>query len=140
MFEPEIKIAAAVHCGWRSSVSDILAETVGKMEELGGRARNIQVAIGPSIGKDHFETDGDVPEALRGYLGDAAESYIFQKGNGKYLIDLRGANRERLIQLGLEEYNIDVSSECTMCSPEKYWSHRTTQGERGSQCAAIMLT
>ena len=54
-------------------------------------------------------------------------------------VDLRGANARRLVQLGLETDNIDVSDECTMCLPEKYWSHRATDGVRGSMAAAIVL-
>ena len=71
---------------------------------------------------------------------DEAEAYIRPKGGrGKVLVDLRGAIRQRLMQLGLDEENIDVSDECTMCQHEKYWSHRYSRGQRGSQCAFICL-
>ena len=62
-----------------------------------------------------------------------------RRGDGKTLVDLRGANKRRLLQLGLREENIDVSDECSFCSHEKYWSHRYTKGQRGSQAAAIVL-
>ena len=55
------------------------------------------------------------------------------------MVDLRAANAVRLRQLGLKAENIDISPECTMCSHEKYWSHRYTKGRRGSQAAAIVL-
>lgn len=54
--------------------------------------------------------------------------------------DLRGANARRLVQLGVDARNIGISGECTMCSSEKYWSHRHVRGgRRGSQCAVITL-
>ena len=59
--------------------------------------------------------------------------------DGKTLVDLRGANARRLVQLGVPEGQIDVSDECTICSHEKYWSHRWTKGRRGGQCAGIVL-
>ena len=34
---------------------------------------------------------------------------------------------------------IDVSCDCTKCQPERFWSHRVTGGNRGSQAAIIRL-
>ena len=132
-------VIGAVHCGWRSSVADILGVAVGKMVSLGAQPRDIHAAIGASIGRCCFETDGDVPDALRAYLGADAEEFVFPDG-GKYHVELRGANARRLIQLGLRPDGIAVSDECTMCECEKYWSHRHVRGgQRGSQCAVITL-
>lgn len=137
--DPVSRVIAAVHCGWRSSVGDILGETVCRMAALGAKAENIRIAVGPSIGFDHFETGPEVPEAVEKYLSGDTEGLFLRKNDGKYFVDLRGANRRRLIQLGVKSENIDISEECTMCSPEKYWSHRVTEGRRGSQCAMIIL-
>lgn len=132
-------VIAAVHCGWKSSVQDILGEAVRKMTELGASPRGIHAAIGASIGKCCFECGSEVPEAVDRYLGGDTEGLFEEKSNGKTHVDLRGANARRLLQLGLDAENIDVSDECTMCLPEKYWSHRATNGVRGSMAAAIVL-
>lgn len=137
--DPSAGVAAAVHCGWRSSVGDILGATVEKMLALGARADNIRAAVGPSIGFDHFETGQEVPAAVSDYLSGDTDGLFREKENGKTLVDLRMANKRRLVQLGLEPDNVDVSCECTMCAPDKYWSHRVTNGRRGSQCAMIIL-
>ena len=139
MHDPEAGVIAAVHCGWKSSVQDILGAAVEKMCALGARPENIRAAVGASIGKCCFECDDDVPEAVEKYLGGETEGLFEKKPNGKTHVDLRGANARRLVQLGLEADNIDVSDECTMCLPEKYWSHRATDGVRGSMAAAIVL-
>ena len=139
----EGKAAAAVHCGWRSSVADILLHTVEAMESLGARRENICAALGPAIGPCCFETDSDVPEAVEQYVGAEARSRTcVLQSNAKFLVDLRSANRERLLQLGLKPDHIDVSEECTVCSHDKYWSHRYTLKnglKRGSLAAGIML-
>ena len=135
----EHRAAAAVHCGWRSSVADILGVAVAKMRSLGARPENICAALGPAIGRCCFETDGDVPEAVSRYLGGDTEGLFAPKEGGKFLVDLRAANARRLTQLGLLPENIDVSEECTVCSHDKYWSHRYTHGDRGSQGAVIVL-
>ena len=132
-------VIAAVHCGWKSSVQDILGAAVEKMCALGANPENIHAAIGASIGKCCFECDDDVPEAVERYLGGKTDGLFENKPNGKTHVDLRGANARRLEQLGLKRENIDVSEECTMCLPEKYWSHRATDGVRGSMAATIML-
>lgn len=132
-------VIGAVHCGWKSSVADILGVAVDNMIKLGARAEDIHAAIGASIGKCCFECDDDVPEAVTRYLGGETDGLFEKKPNGKTHVDLRRANERRLLQLGLKPENIDVSSECTMCRQDKYWSHRGTNGVRGSMAAVIML-
>ncbi|MEG1632902.1 MAG: peptidoglycan editing factor PgeF [Oscillospiraceae bacterium] len=142
LHDPVAGVAAAVHCGWRSSVADILGETVTKMRALGAEPANIRAALGPAIGVCCFETGPEVPEAIDAYLsGEGAEFCSPEPGvAGKYMVDLRGANGRRLLRLGLSRENIAISDECTKCSPQKFWSHRAVAGgERGSQCAVIML-
>ena len=132
-------VIAAVHCGWRSSVGDILKNAVDAMCALGAKKENIRCALGPAIGPCCFETDDDVPEAISAWLGGETEGLFTRRADGKTMVDLRAANRRRLLQLGLAEEHIDVSEECTFCSHDKYWSHRYTKGQRGSQAAAIVL-
>jgi YfiH family protein len=141
LHDPEAGVAGAVHCGWRSSVMDILGTAVEKMASLGARPENIRAAMGPAIGKCCFETGPEVPEAVEKYLnGDTEGLYWPRPGvQGKFMVDLKGANRRRLIQLGLRPENISVSEECTVCRADKYWSHRATKGRRGSQAAVICL-
>ena len=131
--------AAAVHCGWRSSVADILKNALEQMESLGARRERIRAAIGPSIGFCCFETDDDVPQAVSAYLGGDTEGLFRRREDGKTLVDLRGANARRLRQLGVPAEQIDVSDECTVCRHDKYWSHRYTKGKRGGQAACIVL-
>ena len=133
------QVIGAIHCGWRSSVGDILRNAVEAMESLGAKAEYIHAAIGPAIGRCCFETDDDVPEAIEKYLDGETEGLFDRRADGKTMVDLRAANAGRLLQLGLREENIDISDECTFCSHEKYWSHRYTKGNRGSQAAVIVL-
>ena len=80
-----------------------------------------------------------MPQAVERYLGGDTDGLFRRRADGKTLVDLRGANKRRLVQLGLKEENVDVSDECTYCSHDKYWSHRYTRGQRGSQAAVIVL-
>lgn len=133
------KAAAAVHCGWRSSVGDILGEALRQLRLLGAEPGSLCAAIGPAIGRCCFETDDDVPEAITAWLGGDTAGLFVRRADGKTLVDLRAANARRLVQLGVPAEQIDVSEECTFCLHEKYFSHRYTKGKRGGQCACIVL-
>ena len=134
-------VIGAVHCGWRSSVADILGNAVEKMCALGAVPEQICAAIGPAISKCCFEVGGEVIEAVERYLGgDTGGLYDPEPGKeGKFFLDLKAANARRLTQLGLLPEHVAVSGECTVCSHDKYWSHRYTNGRRGSQGALIVL-
>jgi YfiH family protein len=134
------RAAAAVHCGWRSSVGDILGEALRQLSVLGAKPGDLCAAIGPAIGFCCFETDDDVPEAVTAWLGGETEGLFVRRADGKTLVHLRGANARRLMQLGVPAAQIDVSDECTICSHEKYWSHRYTKGRRGGQAAVIAIS
>lgn len=126
----------AAHAGWRGTASAIAAETVEEMgKRFGSRPENIHAAIGPNIGACHFETDADVPQALRSAFGPEMESYIRPQGD-KFYVDLKAVNAWVLRQAGVT--NIDVSGDCTVCQSDRFWSHRVTQGRRGSQGAVIV--
>lgn len=139
LWDEEEHAIGAIHCGWRSSVGDILKNAIDAMVSLGAKAENIHAAIGASIGRCCFETDDDVPDAIEVYLGGDTEGLFDRRDDGKTMVDLRAANARRLMQLGLKAENIDISDECTYCSHDKYWSHRYTKGNRGSQAAVIVL-
>ena len=139
LWDREGRAIGAVHCGWRSSVGDILNNALEAMGSLGAEPSAIRAAIGPAIGSCCFETDDDVPEAITAWLKGDTEGLFTKRADGKTLVDLRGANARRLMQLGVPSENIDVSDECTFCSHDKYWSHRYTRGRRGSQASVIML-
>lgn len=131
-------VIAAVHCGWRSSVADILGNALESMKALGARPEQVSAAIGPAIGKCCFEVGPEVTEAASRWLGEPLGGLALARGD-RFLLDLRGANARRLRQLGLDPAHIAVSEECTMCHPEKFWSHRVVGERRGSMAAAIML-
>lgn len=140
--EPEARIVAAAHCGWKGTALDMAGSAVAAIRARGGRPEKILAAIGPAISACCFQVGPEVPEAMVLLLGeaDAAPTFRPQPGaEGKYLLNLKEVNRRRLLQLGVPAENIDVSPDCTMCQSGRYWSHRATQGRRGTQCNAILL-
>lgn len=136
LFDQVTGAVGAVHAGWRGTAADIAGKTVCAMvAELGCHPENIRAAIGPNIGYCCFETDRDVPEAIIEAFGNEAEQFIRKEGE-KYRVDLKAVNALALRRAGVE--NIEISDECTMCRPDRFWSHRITGASRGSQGALII--
>lgn len=135
LHDPVTGAVGAVHAGWRGTVADIAGKTVQAMcREYGCHPSDIRAAIGPNIALCCFETDADVPEAVRAVLGPEGERYIRRTG-AKYHVDLKGVNEALLRRAGVEV--IDISGECTACRPDRFWSHRVAGPGRGAQAAII---
>ena len=67
---PVTRCIGAAHAGWRGTALGIAAKTIAAMERLyGAKAEHIRAAIGPGISRCCFETDTDVPAAMRAALG-----------------------------------------------------------------------
>ena len=134
--DPVTGAVGAVHAGWRGTAAGIAAKAVETMvTAFGCRPQDIRAAIGPNIGPCCFETDADVPEAMLSALGQDAAPYIFPQGE-KFKVDLKGINALWLRRAGVE--NIEIAKECTLCQSHRFWSHRATGGQRGSQGAVIV--
>jgi hypothetical protein len=139
--EPEAGLVGAVHCGWRSTVSDIVGVAMARIQELGGKASQVRAAIGPAIGVCCFQTGGEVVSGVEALLRGDTQGLYHPDGQaaGKFRVNLPQTVKRRLIQLGVSENNIDDLGVCTMCHPESFWSHRLLGGDRGSQANLIML-
>ena len=134
--DPITGAVGAIHAGWRGTAAGIAEKCVLAMiSAYGCEPKNIRAAIGPNIGACCFETDADVPEAMIQALGEAANPFISQKGD-KFYVNLKEINALFLKRAGV--VTIDISTACTACEHHRYWSHRVTGGQRGSQGALIV--
>lgn len=136
LYDPVTGAVGAAHAGWRGTAAKIGAKTVQAMvDAYGCRPENIRAAIGPNIGPCCFETDQDVPEAMRKAFGAAAEEYIRAVGN-KHYVNLKALNALQLRAVGVQ--TVEIAAQCTACQPDRFWSHRITGDKRGSQGAIIV--
>lgn len=137
LFDPVARAVGAVHAGWRGTAAAITAKAVERMgREFGSKPENIRAAIGPCISQCCFETDGDVPAAMREAFGKEADAAIRSCGD-KYYVNLKVLNALALSRVGVRQ--IDIASECTACEPNRFWSHRRVGNRRGSLAAMILL-
>ena len=136
LHDPVTGAVGAVHAGWRGTAARLAEKTVFAITEaFGCKSADICAAIGPNIAQCCFQTDADVPAAMKESFGAEAERHI-RSIDGKYYVNLKTLNALLLQYAGV--VNIDISADCTACNPDRYWSHRVRGRVRGSQGAIIL--
>ena len=136
LYDPVTGAVGAVHAGWRGTAARLAEKTVYAMADaFGCKPADIRAAIGPNIGQCCFQTDADVPEAMKKAFGADAKPFI-RPANKKFYVNLKELNALQLRNAGV--VHVDISPECTACRSDRYWSHRVTGGQRGSQGAIIL--
>ncbi len=140
--DSEIIAVGAVHAGWRGTVLDIAGKCVERLcSEFGAKMTGIRAAIGPCIHSCCYEVSRDVFDAVaQGLGGDVAKRFVIPSGiDGKYMCDLPSINREVLLRHGVLPENIEIINECTCCQPERFFSHRFSNGHRGTMLNVIYM-
>jgi YfiH family protein len=140
--DPIKKAIDLTHSGWRGTVAKIGWNTVKKMKEyFQSDSKDIIAVIGPSICMECFEIGEEVAIVfIKAFHLEKENPILYRKENGKYQCDLWAANYQVLIEAGLKPENIHISGVCTSCNSELLFSHRKTQGKRGSLAAFLMIT
>ncbi|MBQ7106641.1 MAG: peptidoglycan editing factor PgeF [Clostridia bacterium] len=139
-FDPIKKVIASAHAGWRGTVKEIGLKTVQKMiQSFGCDPKDIIAGIAPSIGKCCYEVDDPVYNEFIKLKYLNIPQIFTTKPNGKYMLDLWEANKQILIQSGINPDNIDVTDLCTNCNCKEFHSHRATAGKRGVNALFIQL-
>lgn len=136
LHDPETGAAAAVHAGWRGTVSRIVLKTLAILvAEYGVRAGDVRAAIGPAIGACCFEVGDDLAERFA--ADPAFGPSTLRPGPARSHVDLFEANRRLLLAGGLLPANVEQVGGCTSCRGDLFFSHRRDAGRTGRHLAAI---
>jgi YfiH family protein len=132
---------AAVHAGWRGTLSSIVARTVERMNrEFGTEAQDLHAAIGPAALACCYEVGADVIDAFNEAFPSKAAGLFKETREGHALIDLHRANLEQLTAAGVSPERIYTAPLCTMCRTDLFFSYRRekrTQGRVGRLMSVI---
>ena len=116
LVDPEARVAANVHCGWRGNVADIVGRTVACMvAEFDCRPERMVAAIGPSLGPccaEFVNYEQEIPRSL----------WPFRVG--RHHFDLWAISRHQLHRTGIARENIHAAGICTRCNPHLFFSYR----------------
>jgi YfiH family protein len=117
LYEPEKKVIAAVHAGWRGTERKIVQKAVKELEaKFSAEAAKMTAYIGPGICFKCFEVGDEVAEKFR--------DEVKEKRGEKYYINLSQENKIQLVEAGLKESSIEICSLCTMEEKDLLHSYR----------------
>ena len=129
-YDPEHRVVAHAHCGWRGQTGGILGETVARLAfTFGSRAEALQAAIGPGLGPCCAE--------FRNYRQEFPQKFWKYQVRPNYF-DLWQLSFDQLRAAGLKSENIEVARLCTRCREEEFFSYRRDR-VTGRQAAVIAL-
>jgi YfiH family protein len=132
--DPENRAIAAVHAGWRGTVSQILAETVRAMShQFGSRPKDLVIAIGPAIGECCYEVGPEVAERFSGFFPERQDLM------GSARVSLAEATIRQLRRNGGSVGQIDSSGLCTRCLGDLFHSYRRDGEAAGRMFSAIRI-
>lgn len=141
--DSKVVAVGALHAGWRGTALKIAEVGVKAMcESFGITPQGIRACIGPCIHSCCYEVGEDLFSEFESALGrELAEKYIVQnpENKGKFFCELSEINREILLACGVPNENIEIIKECTCCHPEKFFSHRYSNGNRGTMLNVIFI-
>jgi len=135
--DPIKKVIGLAHAGWMGTVRGVAKAAVeGMQSRYGCKPENIISGIGPSIGVDHYEVGADVISQFQEKYNKDADR-VLQTRDGSTYLDLWSANSIELENAGVEQ--IQVSSVCTACHLDDWFSHRAEKGKTGRFGALMAL-
>lgn len=169
LVDPQRRVVAVVHTGWRGTLKRITEKTVGRMQqEFGCQPKKILAVIGPGIRRCCYEVGREVADAFVGQFSDWEklvtrtgpsptrvhwQQPLFSSAPGtprprpavtapaaeRFHLDLVEANRCQLRAAGLSTGNIIASPLCTACRTDLFFSHRAERGCTGRMMGVVGL-
>lgn len=134
LFDPIRRVIAAVHCGWRGSVQDILPEVIEVMSQnYGSEPGDLLGAVSPSLGPccaEFVNYKSELPPEFEPFM--VRDNYF----------DFWQISRHQLISAGMKDTHIRIAGICTCCSDDYFSYRRATRqmnGVTGRNCSVIVL-
>lgn len=132
LYDAKKKIIAGVHSDWRGTVKNILSKTLTKLvDDFNCKTSNMVAYISPSISQKNYEVGKEVAEHFH-------PNYL-EKAGDKFKLNVARVNYDLLINAGVKEENIEVSSLCTFDSENLLHSYRRDGDKSGRALGVIAI-
>jgi len=140
--EPQARIVAAVHAGWRGALSGVVAAAVKTMSDLGADPARMVAAVGPCIGQASYEVGEDFEARFASQAPGSVRFFAPGVAADKRQFDLPGFVLDRLAAAGVGSAEWIGADTCA--EPQTLFSNRRAflrgEGDYGRLLSAIMLT
>lgn len=139
--DPEARVVAAAHAGWRGALGGVVEDAVAAMTLLGARAERIVAAVGPCIGPDSYEVGLEFLQSFTEGVPDAERFFRAGASSDKRLFDLPAYVLDRLARAGVA--NAEWIGRDTFVEEDLFFSNRRAvhraEGDYGRLLSAIAL-
>lgn len=128
--DPDKKVVANIHCGWRGSVSNIISKTIFVMKKrFNCKPAALLATISPALGPccaEFVNYRTELPAHLHGF--QVKPNYF----------DFPAISRQQLCEAGVKTCNIATAPICTVC--DRDWFSYRREGTTGRFCSVIGIT
>ena len=132
IFDKETPAIGIAHAGWRGSLARIASKTVMQMKtSFGTQVKNCLIHLGPAIQKCCYIVNTELLDKFTHQFGSDVKH--------KDRLCLQTANLIQLVDIGIPSDSISISSFCTSCHTDKFYSHRAEGGKTGRMLSFIQL-
>jgi polyphenol oxidase len=136
--DPANHAVAAVHSGWRGTLSRVLMNTIFEMQRaFNSNSLQLLIAIGPGIRACCFEVGSEVADRFNEEYSGCNLLMTAPSRPGKYLLDLCRALDIQMDLAGIAEENRFDLNVCTRCNTQDFFSYRAEGKAAGRMMAAI---
>jgi YfiH family protein len=103
LVDPEERVLATVHAGWRGTAARAVPRALSAMADLGARPERVVAFIGPAVRPEDYQVDDTVHRALSDATAPAplAPGVARTDGPGHWRVDLTLANQQLLVMAGV---------------------------------------
>lgn len=146
LWDPQKKVKALAHSGWRGTLEKVVPKTIEKMVEMGSNPEDILVSMGPSIGKKSLEIGEDCISKFKKYLAENEFkdqiAITYNKETGKYNIDISSIIIDQLLKSGIDIKKIKFNKYDTYSSVSEegvydFHSYRRDKNDYRNICLLI---
>ncbi len=130
IYDPENKVIAGIHSGWRGTQLNITGKTIEKMQdEFNSKPENMIVYISPSASKDNYQVGEEFTKIFPKYTS---------LKNDKYYFDNNTAVLDQILSKKINPSQIEVSILDTISNTNLH-SFRRDKEKSARMSAFIML-
>jgi YfiH family protein len=120
--DPEARVVAAAHAGWRGAIGGVLQATVKQMCALGARPERIRAGVGPCIGPASYEVGPEFPAPFLAQSPSNARFFRPAQRAGHHMFDLESYVAFELAAMNLAE--IEIAYRDTCAEADTFFSYR----------------
>ena len=132
IYDPAMKVIAAVHSGWRGTEKKIVKKTIQKLkDDFDLNPSDMICYIGPSISQINYEVGEEVASKF--------DSEFVKKDKNKFYLDLAVANFRMLTEAGVKSNKIQISRLCTFEYETLLHSYRRDGSRSGRALGVIAM-